>query len=232
MLARNVDVGQTVAASFQAPTLFVIANDLTRMEVNASVDEADIGRVRTGQDVTFRVDAFPDETFAGRVEQVRLQPVTNQNVVTYNTIISVDNAVLRLMPGMTATVSIVIARQEGRPARPVGRSALPARGLRGRAPGGGAPGPGGEVAPRGSPGRPSAGPGRGAVVFLLGRRRRSRSPTRVRLGLSDGRYTEVLDGLAEGARVITGAGAARAATAPERASSNPFQPARPQPRAR
>ncbi len=110
VLARNVDIGQTVAASFQAPVLFVIANDLTQMQVNASIDEADIGRVRVGQDVTFSVDAFPDQNFAGRVEQVRLQPVTNQNVVTYNTIITVDNSRLKLMPGMTATVSVVVRK--------------------------------------------------------------------------------------------------------------------------
>ena len=102
VVARNVDVGQTVAASLQAPTLFVIANDLTHMQVNASIDEADIGRVHTGQDVTFHVDAYPNETFTGRVEQVRLQPITVQNVVTYNTLIAVDNPGGRLMPGMAA----------------------------------------------------------------------------------------------------------------------------------
>jgi HlyD family secretion protein len=112
VVARNVDVGQTVAASLQAPTLFVIANDLSRMQVNASIDEADIGRVRVGQDVTFRVDAHPNETFTGRVEQVRLQPVTVQNVVTYNTLISVDNSGQRLMPGMTATVSVIVRQRD------------------------------------------------------------------------------------------------------------------------
>jgi HlyD family secretion protein len=112
VIARNVDVGQTVAASFQAPVLFVIANDLKHMEVNASVDEADIGRVRTGQEVTFRVDAYPDRTFHGRVMQVRLQPTTVQNVVTYNTIINVDNDDGRLMPGMTATVSVIVRKTQ------------------------------------------------------------------------------------------------------------------------
>lgn len=112
VIARSVDVGQTVAASFQAPVLFVIANDLKHMEVNASVDEADIGRVRTGQEVTFRVDAYPDRTFHGQVTQVRLQPTTVQNVVTYNTIISVDNDDGRLMPGMTATVSVIVRKSQ------------------------------------------------------------------------------------------------------------------------
>ncbi len=112
VIARNVDVGQTVAASFQAPTLFVIANDLSHMQVNASVDEADIGRVRTGQEVTFRVDAYPERTFTGWVEQIRLQPVTAQNVVTYNTIVSVENPRQLLLPGMTATVSIIANRAD------------------------------------------------------------------------------------------------------------------------
>jgi len=112
VIARSVDVGQTVAASLQAPVLFVIANDLAKMQVSASIDEADVGRLRQGQDVTFRVDAFPEREFAGRVEQVRLQPTTVQNVVTYNTIIAVDNADGRLMPGMTATVSVIVRRAD------------------------------------------------------------------------------------------------------------------------
>jgi HlyD family secretion protein len=112
VVARNVDVGQTVAASLQAPVLFVIANDLSHMQVNASIDEADVGRVRQGEDVTFHVDAYPNETFTGRVEQVRLQPITVQNVVTYNTLIAVDNPGGRLMPGMTATVSVIVQRRD------------------------------------------------------------------------------------------------------------------------
>src|SRR5688500_339954 len=112
VIARNVDVGQTVAASLQAPVLFVIAQDLRQLQVNASIDEADVGRVKEGQEVNFRVDAFPDQTFPGRVQQVRLQPTTVQNVVTYNAIISVENPGQRLMPGMTATVSIVVRRAD------------------------------------------------------------------------------------------------------------------------
>ena len=112
VVARNVDVGQTVAASLQAPVLFVIANDLSHMQVNASIDEADVGRVRQGEVVTFHVDAYPNETFTGRVEQVRLQPITVQNVVTYNTLIAVDNSGGRLMPGMTATVSVIVQRRD------------------------------------------------------------------------------------------------------------------------
>ena len=112
VISRNVDVGQTVAASLSAPTLFEIANDLRKMQVQASVDEADIGSVKVGQDVTFRVDAFPNDEFHGTVRQVRLAPVITQNVVTYNVIIDVANPKLILMPGMTATVSIIVADRE------------------------------------------------------------------------------------------------------------------------
>jgi HlyD family secretion protein len=110
VISRNVDVGQTVAASFQAPTLFVIAGDLTRMQLNAGIDESDIGMVHQGQRVTFAVDAYPQDEFVGRVRQVRLQPVVSQNVVTYSTLIDVDNRDLRLKPGMTATLNVEVAR--------------------------------------------------------------------------------------------------------------------------
>jgi HlyD family secretion protein len=108
---RNVDVGQTVAASMQAPTLFVIAADLTKMQVNANIDEADVGRIRPGQHVTFRVDAYPTETFEGTVSQIRLQPVVVQNVTTYGTVIDVPNTQLKLKPGMTANVKVEIAKR-------------------------------------------------------------------------------------------------------------------------
>ncbi len=111
IISRNVDQGQTVAASMNAPTLYVIAADLTKMQVLANIDEADVGRMRPGQRVTFRVDAFPTDTFVGEVSQVRLQPTTVQNVVTYSTVISVPNPDLKLKPGMTANVSIEIARR-------------------------------------------------------------------------------------------------------------------------
>ena len=110
VISRSVDVGQTVAASMSAPTLFVIAQDLSRMRVNARIDESDIGRVAEGQTVTFRVDAYPADTFSGTVSQVRLEPVTEQNVVSYVTIIDVPNRDLKLKPGMTATVTVEIAR--------------------------------------------------------------------------------------------------------------------------
>ncbi|HXK11492.1 MAG TPA: efflux RND transporter periplasmic adaptor subunit [Vicinamibacteria bacterium] len=266
VLARNVDIGQTVAASFTAPVLFVIANDLTHMEVNASIDEADIGRVRTGQDVTFGVDAFPDDVFHGRVEQVRLQPVTTNNVVTYNTIITVDNESLRLMPGMTATVSVVVRkssnvlripaaalrfRPEGyedatRGARPAGApggtGAAPAAASLGPGarPGGGGPGgPGGAGAWRrradgGAAATGSSGPtGRPGLVFVLGPGDAAK-PNPVKLGLSDGRYIEVVEGLEEGAKVVTGFDDGRSPRPQPTASgtNNPFQPGRFQPRTR
>jgi len=111
VIQRSVDVGQTVAASMQAPTLFVIAADLTKMQVNANIDEADVGRIRPGQHVTFRVDAYPSDTFEGTVAQVRLQPVVVQNVTTYGTVIDVPNPQLKLKPGMTANVKVEIAKR-------------------------------------------------------------------------------------------------------------------------
>jgi HlyD family secretion protein len=109
VIARSVDVGQTVAASLQAPTLFTIAQDLTKMQVYASTDESDVGMIHTGQMVTFKVDAFPKDAFSGRVSQVRLNATTVQNVVTYNTIIDFDNPDLKLFPGMTAYITIPVA---------------------------------------------------------------------------------------------------------------------------
>jgi HlyD family secretion protein len=112
VISRNVDVGQTVAASMSAPILFQIANDLTKMQINANVAEADVGGVEDGQEVDFTVDAYPYRTFRGKVIQVRNSPITVQNVVSYDTVIEVNNADLKLKPGMTANVSIIIARKE------------------------------------------------------------------------------------------------------------------------
>ncbi len=270
VLARNVDVGQTVAASFQAPVLFVIANDLTHMQVNASIDEADIGRVRAGQDVTFGVDAFPDDTFRGRVEQVRLQPVTTQNVVTYNTIISVDNQSLRLMPGMTATVSVIVRRrdnvlriptaalrfrpegfEEKRGARPggagpggAGAGGAPAAASvgQGARPGGGGQGPGsaggaragrGGGAPRAGSG-PRAAPTAGRASSSCSAPLTSRSRIPCASASPTDAYVEVVEGLDEGAKVVTGVEDARAPRPQPSASgsNNPFQPGRFQPRTR
>jgi len=111
VIKRSVDKGQTVAASMSAPELFIIAADLTQMQVNANIDESDVGRIRPGEAVTFRVDAYPTDTFHGQVRQVRLNPTTVQNVVTYSTVIDVPNPDYRLTPGMTANVVIEIARR-------------------------------------------------------------------------------------------------------------------------
>ncbi|HEX3319967.1 MAG TPA: efflux RND transporter periplasmic adaptor subunit [Terriglobales bacterium] len=109
VIARNVDVGQTVAASLQAPTLFTIAQDLTKMQVYANTDESDVGMIRQEQPVSFKVDAFPKDTFSGRVSQVRMNATVVQNVVTYNTVIDFDNPELKLFPGMTAYITIPVA---------------------------------------------------------------------------------------------------------------------------
>jgi HlyD family secretion protein len=144
VLTKVVDVGQTVAAGLQAPTLFTIAEDLRQMRVEASVDEADIGRVHTGQRVSFSVDAFPDRRFKGRVTQRRLGPVVTNNVVTYQVIVDTENPELTLLPGMTANVSIVTNRAEE-------ALVVPAAALRFTPP---------DAQPRG-PGRPGGGEGAG-----------------------------------------------------------------------
>src|SRR5213078_4259298 len=113
VVSRNVDVGQTVAASFQTPTLFLIAQDLTKMEVDTNVSESDIGDVRAEQHAAFTVDAYPGKVFAGTVFQVRNAPTTVQNVVTYDVVVAVDNPDQILLPGMTAYANIVIARRQG-----------------------------------------------------------------------------------------------------------------------
>src|SRR5438309_373059 len=112
VISRNVDVGQTVAASLQAPIIFQIANDLTKMQIDSNVAEADVGVVEVGQNVDFTVDAFPARTFHGKVIQVRNAPITVQNVVSYDTVIGVSNPDLKLKPGMTANVSIVVAHKD------------------------------------------------------------------------------------------------------------------------
>lgn len=113
VISRAVDVGQTVAASFQTPELFSVAQDLTQMQIEASVSEADIGKVKKDQDAEYTLDGYPDETFKGKVTQVRISPTTVSNVVTYSVIIDVENDELKLIPGMTANVSIITSKKEG-----------------------------------------------------------------------------------------------------------------------
>lgn len=112
IVSRAVDVGQTVAASFQTPTLFTVAQDLTKMQIEVSVSEADIGKIKTGQDVDYTLDGYPNETFKGKVTQVRISPTTVSNVVTYTVIVSVDNDDGKLKPGMTANTSIITSKKE------------------------------------------------------------------------------------------------------------------------
>ena len=218
VISRNVDVGQTVAASMQAPTLFVIARDLRAMQVEASVAESDIGRVRTGQAVTFRVDAFPTDVFAGTVSQIRLQPVVEQNVVSYVTVIDVPNADLRLKPGMTANVTIEVARESD--VLRVPNAALRLRPSPEALAALGQP-PDSASEPVSSERGEAAGPGtwldhtRGEL-WVVANGRLTRVP--VGVGITDGTRTAVFSpALAEGALVVTsiaGEAAAPASTSP------------------
>ncbi|MDP2753812.1 MAG: efflux RND transporter periplasmic adaptor subunit [Nitrospirota bacterium] len=178
VISRNVDVGQTVAASFQTPTLFTIAQDLTKMQIDTNVDEADIGKVLVGQDVEFTVDAYPDITFKGKVWQVRNAPITIQNVVTYDVVIIVGNPELKLKPGMTANVSIIISTKKD-------VLKIPNAALRFK------PSEKGPTAPE------KKGPG----VWILEKDKPKRIP--VSLGISDGNYTELATGkISEGQELI------------------------------
>jgi len=185
VVSRNVDVGQTVAASFQTPTLFLIAKDLTKMQVDSNVSESDIGYVKEGQKATFRVDAFPDRDFEGVVAQVRQAPITVQNVVTYDVVVAVENPELLLKPGMTANVNVVTATR----AKAV---RVPIDALR--------------FAPPGQPPADSAAldgaPGQQTRVWVL--EHRKVTPVTITTGLSDGTWVEVADGdLQPGDRVVT-----------------------------
>jgi HlyD family secretion protein len=178
VVSRNVDVGQTVAASFQTPTLFSIAQDLTKMQIDTNVAEADIGNVKVGQDVEFTVDAYPDITFKGKVWQVRNAPITVQNVVTYDVVVQVDNPELKLKPGMTANVSIIVS---------IKRNVLkiPNAALRFK--------PAEKVK--------LAAQQKGAGVWILEQEKAKRVP--VSLGISDGNYTELVSGnIREGQELI------------------------------
>lgn len=190
VISRDVDVGQTVAASLSAPTLFVIAKDLTQMQINVSVDEADIGQVQEGQPATFTVDAYPTETFQGKVVQIRNRPLTVQNVVTYDVIVSVNNAELKLKPGMTANVFVEVASASD-------VLKLPNAALRFRPVG--LHGGGTEQRTR----TRSKGRRAGSMVWVLNSNN-APEPAPVELGLNDGQFTQVIDGLGEGQEVIIG----------------------------
>jgi HlyD family secretion protein len=193
VISRNVDVGQTVAASLQAPTIFVIANDLTRMQVIASIDQADVGVINASNRVSFTVDAYPADTFSGRISQIRLDAQNVQNVVTYNAVIEVDNYALKLKPGMTANLTFTIAKRAN-----VLRA--PNAALR-FTPSGVTPGEPGQ-----SFATPTAAvlPGQSRVVWVLGPDHRPQT-RRITIGITDGVNTEVTEGdLKEGESVILG----------------------------
>jgi len=227
VVSRDVDVGQTVAASLSAPTIFTIANDLSQMQLEASVDEADIGRIQTDQAVTFTVDAFPERTFEGRVQQIRLAPRTTENVVTYTVIVRVSNPEQRLLPGMTANATFLVA--EARDALKVAAAALRFRpggrggpgGGTGAHAGGGAARAGGPPAMPAGGGEMPAGP-RGAHVFVLeGGLQLKR--VRVVPGITDGMWTAVTsDSLREGMAVVVGQSGTAAST--DQNTVNPFMP--------
>ncbi|CAN5625840.1 efflux RND transporter periplasmic adaptor subunit [soil metagenome] len=222
VISRDVDVGQTVAASLQAPVIFTIANDLTKMQINAAVAEADIGAVAVDLPVNFTVDAFPKRTFRGKVVQVRNAPTTVQNVVTYDTIIGVDNSELKLKPGMTANVSIIIEHRDD--AVKVSNAALRYR----------PPDASPEVAQRFASTQASGGRGnrkpRGEgeqhdrraerTVYLL--RGSKPQPVQIQTGISDGVSTEVVAGFKEGDQVVTGQRNRPSAAGAQTPTSNPF----------
>ena len=232
VINRNVNVGQTVAASFQAPVLFQIANNLSKMQVECSVDEADIGRVKESQRVTFTVDAFPDDNFTGTVSQVRYSPEIVQNVVTYTTIVAVENPEMKLRPGMTATVSMIVGEAKDKLLVP--NSALrftpqltqeeiqkmfesmkrERQGGRGDSSQAGGARPG-QTGGQGSPSGPQFGMAGGPGMQRSARKDVGRiwiedesgslKPLMVRIGVTDNTYTEVVrGGLEEGQEVITG----------------------------
>jgi HlyD family secretion protein len=213
VISRAVDIGQTVAASFSTPTLFTIANDLTKMQVQAAVDEADIGRVQDGEDVLFTVDAYPEQTFHGTVTQIRLMPVTVQNVITYTVIIDVPNPELKLMPGMTATITILVTKKEN--VLKISTIAfrfqpLPDQ-IEVRKDSTGAPEDSAKAAERrsqyvqmqgtGASGQASRQPTR---LWVVGKNKKL-TPIYIRAGIADGTFTEILRGkVEEGQEVVVG----------------------------
>lgn len=197
VIARKLDVGQTVAAAFNTPVLFTIANDLTKMTIDASVSESDIGQVRVGQTAEFTVDAFPDDVFAGRVFQVRKSPVTVNNVVTYDTMIAVDNPGQKLFPGMTADVSILVAGRTN-------ALKIPNAALRFMPPAD-VPLAGAGAATNAPAGSVTA-PNQRVVYVATGTAPAPQlQAVRVKVGADDGAFTELLEGLHEGDAVVTAA---------------------------
>lgn len=193
VISRNVEAGQTVASSFSTPTLFLIADDLTKMQVQAAVDEADVGRVRVGQDALFTVDSFPQRKFQGRVSQIYPSPVVQQNVVTYTTLVDVANNDKALLPGMTANVGIITGKKEN--AFLVPNAAFRLKLDIGSKESGRALGKEAGADAKKPAGRSS--------LWVLADKKPVRKE--VEIGLSNDQYTEVVSGLQEGEEVITAA---------------------------
>ena len=208
VIERNVDVGQTVAASLQAPQLFLIAEDLKQMQILVNVDESDIGQIHEGQAATFTVQTYGNRTFPGTVRQVRLQSKTAENVVNYTVVVSVSNRDGTLLPGMTATVEFEVARADS-------TLAVPNAALRFN--------PGGAAAAQRAPRAPAGGGRRGgtALLWVPGADGKADS-VRVRTGITDGQRTAVVGDVREGMQVITGTMTGEQAGA---SAANPFQPA-------
>ena len=206
VISRSVDVGQTVAASLQAPVLFTIANDLSAMQVLANIDEADVGRIAPGLEARISVAAFPGESFTGTIRDVRAAPQTVQNVVTYTAVIDAPNPDHKLRQGMTASVNVVTARHEAVLRVPNAALRFKPEGAEPMGPrAGGAPVPGRK--PRGE--TEASEKGRSAIVWRL--KEGVPEPVTVRLGLSDGRFTEVVEGLGEADKVVVGEAGAKSA---------------------
>ena len=234
VISRDVDVGQTVAASLQAPTLFTIANDLAEMQIETSIDEADIGRIKEGQQAVFTVDAFPDQTFRGTVTQVRLSPEIVQNVVTYDVIIQASNPDLLLKPGMTANVTVLIDQREDilrvptaalrfRPPIQDEESSSDQGAMAGMRPGR-PPAAGSPSTSAGSFGQdaPTAEKKNSAMLWTLSPEGKP-EPIPVQTGISDGSSIEIVSGeLKEGDTVIVGQG--NSMPSPTNQQVNPFVP--------
>lgn len=219
VISRDVEEGQTVAASFNTPTLFTIANDLTRMRVIADVDEADIGQVKEGQRVTFTVDAFPDDLFTGTVTQVRLEPHINANVVTYSVVVQAPNPDLKLMPGLTASITVITEEKEGVVLIPAGALTLtPNMNMIQQF--NAAQRPGGGQAPEPPPAL-SDSTGRQLFVLQDG----LIQPRSVATGMDDGVQVEIASGIRPGDRVVIAMEETKEAdTSPAATTSSPFLP--------
>ena len=222
VISRSVDVGQTVAAAMNAPVLFLVANDLAKMQIDTNVAEADVGSIEVGQDVDFTVDAFPYRTFHGKVRQNRNAAVTVQNVVTYDVVISVDNSDLKLKPGMTATVNIIIEHREN--ALKVPNAALRFHLVESQPPANpklpATPTPTPPPAKKAGGGSGRALKRERSLYVLSGGGKPWAVP--VKLGITDGVSTEITEGLKEGDIVITGTLVPQSSPSSPPGAQNPF----------